>query len=349
MMMIVVWCALLWVLGGAEQRQPLRFRAGDGGTCGCGVNGCTFTVATFADIHFGEPFATQDPRSKAIMRRTLEIEDPDLVAFTGDQVTGNNIETNGTSAWVDALSVTNEKGYPWISTFGNHDDTAYEGNTARTTTTRTEYMQVDTSYALSYSQFSPPGVMGISNYVVPILFPLCDDPALLIYVMDSGGGTLPEYFDESQIQWYRDTSASYQQQYGKLIPAISIFHIELLEYVGIFDEDTCIGVQKEIEASPQVQNTGFFSAVQEMGDVRVIIVGHQHDNDFCCELDGIHLCHARHTGMGGYCDGLMCDRGSRIFQFNLTETSSGSTTIHTSTWVRMESLNVEHSGEWDWN
>ena len=37
-----------------------------------------------------------------------------------------------------------------------------------------------------------------------------------------------------------------------------------------------------------------------MGDVKVVFTGHDHGNDFCGELTGIHLCYAGGFGYHAY-------------------------------------------------
>jgi hypothetical protein len=83
-----------------RSKPPLRFRAADGGS---------FKIVQFADLHFGEGESTQwgpeqDLNSTRVMRTVLQAEAPvDLVVFSGDQLTGNNIAFNATAYWAAAL------------------------------------------------------------------------------------------------------------------------------------------------------------------------------------------------------------------------------------------------------
>ena len=51
----------------------------------------------------------------------------DFVIYLGDVITANNIMTKNASLyWDQATSPTRNKGIPWASVFGNHDDAPFE-------------------------------------------------------------------------------------------------------------------------------------------------------------------------------------------------------------------------------
>ena len=59
----------------------------------------------------------------------------------------------------------------------------------------------------------------------------------LLYLFDTGGGRLPEVVDKAQVDWYRNLSASLQQQQDptkRPVPALAFFHIPLEHYDAIF-------------------------------------------------------------------------------------------------------------------
>ncbi len=90
----------------------------------------TFTIVQFADLHFGEG-EDNDNHSLVGMRHVLAAEGSvNLVIFTGDQVTGDEIHSLGElrEKWIESLSVANEYGIPFVSLFGNHDDRPYGFN-----------------------------------------------------------------------------------------------------------------------------------------------------------------------------------------------------------------------------
>lgn len=71
------------------------------------------------------------------MKRILSAEPGvDLVVFSGDQITGNNIDSNGTAYWAEAVGVVAGLGIPFFTIFGNHDDMPLQPDTARASGSR---------------------------------------------------------------------------------------------------------------------------------------------------------------------------------------------------------------------
>ena len=56
------------------------------------------------------------------MHSVLRDETPDFVLFTGDVLTGNNIDSNATAYWKYLVSPCQQTETPWAHLFGNHDD-----------------------------------------------------------------------------------------------------------------------------------------------------------------------------------------------------------------------------------
>lgn len=71
----------------------------------------------------------------------------------------------------------------------------------------------------------------------------------------------------------------------------------------------------------------------ELGDVRMLMVGHDHDDDYCgafAEHPDLYLCYGRKTGFGYYNPKWPMHHGSRVVE--LLRDSSGS--IEYATWIR---------------
>ena len=80
-------------------------------------------ICQFADLHYGEApnlvwGPQQDRNSTRVMNNVLIAEQPDLVVFTGDQITGNNIVDNATDVLREVFSVVESFGIPFSSIFG---------------------------------------------------------------------------------------------------------------------------------------------------------------------------------------------------------------------------------------
>jgi len=299
----------------------------------------TFKIAQFADLHFGEGEDVwwgpqQDINSTRVMRNILAMEKPDLVVFSGDQLTGNNINKNATSYWKQVVAPCVEGGYRWAIVFGNHDDLSLQLGD------RKILMKFDTSYPNSLSQFGPETIHGVSNYYLPILPSIKNGyseeiPASMIYFMDSGGGSYDEIVYPDQVEWYRNTSISLKQKYQKTISGVAFFHIPTEEYTGVYSKKICFGMADD-GIDTQTQNNGLFATFRDMQNVRATFVGHDHGNDWCCKskVGGIHVCFGRHTGYGGYGDWA---RGSRIIVL-------GEDKDIIVTYVRMEDGTIIDSG-----
>ena len=62
---------------------------------------------------------------------------------------------------------------------------------------------------LSYSSNGPKDLWpGVSNYVLQVVFrnSAHDDPALLMYFLDSGGGSYPQVISSAQVSWFQSQS-----------------------------------------------------------------------------------------------------------------------------------------------
>ncbi|EPS59164.1 hypothetical protein M569_15645, partial [Genlisea aurea] len=207
----------------------------------------SFKVALFADLHFGEDSWTewgpmQDLNSLRVMSNVLDLEQPDFVVYLGDVITANNMMVRNASLyWSQAVSPARDRGIPWCSVFGNHDDAPFEwpldwfsetgipplspsgeqqpltfsssryGDCCFQGTTRLELMRDEIrENVLSYSRIGRKELRpGVSNYFLTISSSH-DSPsspaAAYLYFLDSGGGSYPEVISAAQVKWFQQTS-----------------------------------------------------------------------------------------------------------------------------------------------
>eukprot|EP01133_Synstelium_polycarpum_P019440 gene19440-23279_t len=264
------------------------------------------------------------------METVMRLEAPDLVVFTGDVITGNNIDSNSTGYWFEATSVVRSLGIPWAITFGNHDDLS-----SGTGGTRQDLMAYDISLG-SYSQMGPQTVPGVSNYYLPIYDKWSDDIMAVLWSFDSGDGSCPKsephcpmYVTSEQVDWYIETAKQLYSDQPSIPWAAAYMHIPLQEYMDVWNTQPCNGTNNDTVACQPV-NTGLFEAFQQVGDVKMVNVGHDHGNDYCGQLQSIDLCFGRHTGYGGY---GTWERGARVIE--ITRHKSSPTMSH-STWITFE-------------
>ncbi|MHA2857273.1 metallophosphoesterase family protein [Paenibacillus lautus] len=292
----------------------------------------TFKIVQFTDTEFCEP-DEEELQMKAMMKRILEKEQPDLVIYTGDVIASNK-SPNPVQAFKDAVSVPEEMQIPWAAVFGNHDSEA-----AEMTREQLHYLQLSHRYC--YAQPDPPNVHGVGNYVLEILDGL-HQPAAALFFLDSGSYSPLEhlrvgFYDwirRSQIAWY--TEASHRltaRNGGEPLPSLGFFHIPLPEYKDIWDFSVCYGQKLDAYCCAPLINTGFFAAMLEMGDIMGTFVGHDHGNDFWGTLHGIRLCYGR-TSRNAYLDRPF-QPGARVIQ--LTE---GQRSFET--WLHLEDGTIVH-------
>eukprot|EP00730_Choanoeca_flexa_P001781 TRINITY_DN10780_c0_g2_i7.p2 TRINITY_DN10780_c0_g2~~TRINITY_DN10780_c0_g2_i7.p2 ORF type:complete len:185 (+),score=11.12 TRINITY_DN10780_c0_g2_i7:1670-2224(+) len=79
----------------------------------------TFRIVQFTDLHYGEGEDVswgprQDANSNRVLHSVLDHEDVDLVVYTGDLITGNNVHSNATSYWKELLLPSSQRGLKYI-------------------------------------------------------------------------------------------------------------------------------------------------------------------------------------------------------------------------------------------
>lgn len=294
----------------------------------------TFTIVQFTDLHWMDGRA-EDQRTRELMERVLEAEQPDLVVFTGDLIytgpvsPGDQECTQPEQAFREAVAVVENAGFPWAFVFGNHD--------TEKGITRRELMQIALEHPHTLAEPGPEEIAGTGNYSLEIAAP-DGRAAALLYFLDTGSYSEVEHVpgynwvQRDQISWLTGESARLNPQAGAAkLPALAFFHIPLPEYQEMWDTQICRGQKFERVCSPVI-NSGLFAALLEMEDVRGTFCGHDHVNDYTGSLHGIRLCYGRATGYNTYGrEGFM--RGARVIRMTL-----GSQDFDT--WLRLEDGSV---------
>jgi Predicted phosphohydrolases len=248
-----------------------------------------FKIVQFTDLHI------QDEVSDIIFETVKEIVDtekPDLVVLTGDII----FQPSPDSLLQKLASIFADRKIHWTAVFGNHDD---EFGTSRSCLSK-KYS------ALPYNLNSTTsGIKGETNYVLSIAGKKSLHEALLYFFDSNTYNTLKKsvnskygWMENSQINWYRNVSASYTKgNNGVPVPALSFFHIPLPEYETLWEKDSvfCIGTKHENVCCPSV-NSGMYVSMLECGDIMGTFVGHDHVNDYIGNLNGIALAYGRFTG-----------------------------------------------------
>jgi predicted phosphodiesterase len=253
----------------------------------------TFKIVQFTDTHISYSNLDNSMKTIETMRAVLDSEKPDLVIFTGDNVTDLPLK-EGLQLLVDPLVT---RHIPYLMLFGNHD------TEPGMKISRVELGKITRELPGYYNIKPAKNIKGVSNYLVEVKNANSSKTEALLYCMDSNdyesiaGKIAYAGFSPDQVEWYRTNSKEQTcDNHQQALPALAFFHIPLLEYADLSDKSTSyLGMYKE-KPCPPVLNTGMFAAMVKGGDVMGCFVGHDHDNDFVFNKFGIYLGYGRFTG-----------------------------------------------------
>ena len=280
-----------------------------------------FKIVQFTDVHY----IYNDPRSDVSIERinqVLDMEKPDLVLFTGDVIYGKPAEEGMRTV----LNLVSKRKIPFAVTFGNHDNE--QG------LSREELLKIIQSVPFNLTQTTP-GISGVTNFILPVKASDGKRNATFLYCIDSHsysqikGVNGYDYIKFDQIQWYRENSKKFtEENNGVPVSSYAFFHIALPEYNQAASSESAIlyGIRKEKACAPQL-NSGLFAAMKEMGDVRGVFVGHDHDDDYAVSWKGILLAYGRYTGGNTVYNHLT--NGARVIELDENANSFR-------TWIRLK-------------
>ena len=219
-----------------------------------------------------------DLNTTALIDRMLDIEDPDLVVFTGDNIVST---PDPEAAMTMAFGPVIARGYPWAAVFGNHD--------AEGPWPRARLMEWITAQPHALAVPGPDfGPLCVGNYRLDVAASTADDApsALTVYMLDSratGGARRRrcDWVHADQIAWYEAEAAAVAAAAAPRAPppALAFFHIPLPEYTGGGVAATRVGTAGEGVCAPACNSELAASLLAR--DVVAVSVGHDHNNDFC--------------------------------------------------------------------
>ncbi|CDO95951.1 unnamed protein product [Kluyveromyces dobzhanskii CBS 2104] len=299
-----------------------------------------FKIVQLADLHFSVGKGTcrdefpahgtceADPKTLQFIDQVLDIEKPQLVVFTGDQIMGDECKQDSETALLKALAPVIAREIPWTVVWGNHDD---EGSLSR-------WQLSEFAKKLPYSLFeigpsdTKDNQFGVGNYVIEVQGSH-GKTKIALYFLDSHkysqSKAFPGYdwIKEDQWKYMEGYQANHEsiklaQNSGDLL-SMAFFHIPLPEYTDFPPEagsNRVIGSYKEGITAPKYNSEGL-KTLHKLG-VTVTSVGHDHCNDYCLlneaddGKDKIWLCYGGGTGEGGYGGYGGTERRIRIFEID---------------------------------
>ena len=269
---------MLLSLSAVPAAEPLRF-SDDG----------RFKIVQFTDAHVRCDKPDEMAKTVDRLEWIIAEENPDLVVFTGDVVTGRP----AVKAWRAILAPVAKRGVPFVVVYGNHD--------REQDLKEPELAQVITAFPNSLNIKSDDR---LADVAVEVLARDGDSVAAVLYCLDSHDYSTVDgikgygWIGFDQIDWYRKLSRAYTEANGgRPLPSYAFFHIPLPEYAEACaaSEKSVRGIRREDECAPKI-NTGMFAAMKECGDVVATFVGHDHDNDYIVPFHGIALVYGHYSG-----------------------------------------------------
>lgn len=282
-----------------------------------------FRVMQLTDVHIGGGWMSLKKDSMALnaVAAMIAAEKPDLVIVTGDIAypvpfqagTFNNLS----SAKVFA-ALMEQLGVYWTLGFGNHDTEAYSYFG------RDDISEFYSGEDMKYCLFQPgpDNVDGYGNQVINIK----NSDGIItqsLFVFDSHSyvdgdflGIFWKYdnIHENQVQWYKDTLAALNTQNNALlkeagkeenshIKSAAFFHIPLTEQRDAWYEYRDAGYQDTENVKLHygvagesgnvvysgIHEDNLFEAMVELDSTKAVFCGHDHDNNFSIEYQGIRL------------------------------------------------------------
>lgn len=292
----------------------------------------SFKILVLTDTHY----ISGDERSEralSCVKEMLDTEKPDFVIHDGDIVFGAPAGQGVREIFAPLV----ERGIPFAVALGNHDG-QFDLNRAEV------YEEILKIPGCVNRPASEKGITGDSNDVLTLSS--SKNPEFVFYLFDSGDiYPMPEekkkrgydFIRFDQIQWYRTLSIRFKKANGgEPVPSLAFFHIPLPEMAEMLTHKSTVMYGNSFEKpAPSKINSGLYAQFREMGDVRAVVNGHEHDCDHVICRGPIAMIYSRfsggntvynHLGIEGMSDDKVS--GARVFEFH-----SGDKSFHT--WVRL--------------
>lgn len=308
-----------------------------------------FKIMQVADV---QEVPQVSPDTVKLLTLAIEREQPDLIVFTGDQLYGliplfflGDNEQNIRRTLQRILAPAEEAGIPFAVTFGNHDEQAGLTNAeqAKLYAEFPHYLHGD-----RHSDDDPGTlILSIQNGA--------GENACNVLLVDSNGqrGT-GEYLPvkKEQLAWIKEQLDAQKETRGEPLPTLVFQHIPVPEYYLVLERAkrtqkgaveafrthaheyyvlpqallAAGGFMGETPAIPD-ENSGEFDVLKQCGGVKGMFVGHDHNNSFVAEHEGIKLVYTQSAGFHAYGPGRK--RGVRII--TLDEQTPGDFSTYTVT------------------
>ena len=284
-----------------------------------------FRIMQIADVQEDYPV---NPDTIKLITAAIEKEKPDLVVFTGDQIQGysacykDDTYERVKKVISEFITPLSERGIPFTITFGNHDDDCVTGKNAQL-----ELYSAFEGCTMGEGRTKDDP----ATHCINIRDSKGEKDIFTLYLIDSNkkepdGAYSP--VKKEQIEWLEK-----KRKENGYLPALLFQHIPVPEFYKVLKKVPFYtkgaleayksmkntfwilpgdeGFLGETPAVPVINN-GEFDSIRAHGDILGLFVGHDHNNSFVRNLDGVDLGYTQGTGYNTYGPGEK--RGVRIFE-----------------------------------
>lgn len=315
---VMLLCALPVFAGAAGDTDQLRFNE-DG----------SFKILVLADC--------QDDKAPEIemisaITQLLELNAPDVVVFTGDNVLEDSME-KFTEGLTRLLAPIVAKNIPYAFTFGNHDD--------EYGISKEDQFEVYKSIGTCLTTDPVPSLTGLGTCNIPVLHSTNDAMAFNLWMVDSNtydkanGGY--DHVHEDQLAWLLERQNEITEDEGHVVPSLMFQHIIVPEIADCLEKSdegswTYNGTKYALRFNgkgsgrlgehpcPPSVNSGEYSVVCDMGGVLGIVTGHDHVNNFVAKPGDVDLIQV--AGMSYQSYGSDNIRGASLITLNESNTNT---------------------------
>ena len=301
-------------------------------------------------LHIADPHLASDKHFDSsiwVIANACDIEKPDLVVLTGDNVKPYD-DPEETKKLINALmNIFESRNIPVAVTFGNHDSEAGP-------MTRADIMEYYSTFPCVITADKENGFKNCATFNVPVLASDSDNVKFNLWVFDSGDYDEDEqrHYDRvrtEQIEWYKETAAKLKEENGgKAVNSVVFQHIivpeiydvlkksdskKLFSTKHVYNEDeyymfdpeqTNYGMLNE-KPCPGYYNDGQFDTLVENGDVLAMFTGHDHTNAFGVRNQNIDIYTSPMTRYKGLA--YTTQYGYRVVEIDENDTSTYETRV----------------------
>ncbi|MBQ9946403.1 MAG: metallophosphoesterase [Clostridia bacterium] len=277
---------------------------------------------------------------------------PDLVVFTGDNILGNHLRDArfGSKHVIHTKEEEYEKmkkaishicrpleqrQIPFTMIYGNHDD--------MNEITKEEQADIYRSYKMCRGLDNPDKTVDVDTFDLPVYSSDASKKVFNLWMIDSAwcdkeADRCHTGVTKETVEWYKRRADELKEENGgKYLPSIMFQHIPMPETMNLLsecDKDTPGAILHRMEdgqekyfildpkkadgylcepVTPYDENNGQLEALREKGDVKAVVYGHDHSNNFIGEHDGVTVIQSSAASFRCYGNHL---RGVRIFELD---------------------------------